>query len=190
MSVIDQVVSAFSLPETDESRDKARTEALALAEPGGWLSLVLQHHLQIEEVFSRVENATSSADRLAAQGWLSVILTGHAIAEESVLYPALAEIGEKGHAETAYSDQAEVKIQMAELDSLDAASQEYMDKLEHIREAVQHHVYEEEAHWFQQLKRKADPASQSKLTERYKEKFARYIGADGKVPGRRSASFL
>lgn len=190
MSVIDQVVTAFSLPETDESRQKARTEALALAEPGDWLSLVLQHHLQIEEAFARVKKAASSADRLAAQGRLGVVLTGHAIAEESVLYPALAEIGSKGHAETGYSDQAEVKMQMAELENLDAASQEYLDKLEHIRESVQHHVYEEEAHWFQQLKRKANLDVQSKLTERYQEEFGRYVGVDVKDPARRPPSFL
>ena len=155
MSSIDQVLSALSLPETDASRQKGRAMALALSEPGDWLSLVLQHHVRVEDAFLKVQNATTIADRLAAQGWLGVVLTGHAIAEESVLYPALAEIGEKGHADTAYSDQATVKMQMAELERLDSASQEYLDKLEHIRESVEHHVYEEEAHWFPELKRKA-----------------------------------
>jgi iron-sulfur cluster repair protein YtfE (RIC family) len=164
--------------------------ALSQSEPGDWLSLVLQHHVQVEDAFLKVQNATTIADRLAAQGWLGVLLTGHAIAEESVLYPALAEIGEKGHADTAYSDQATVKMQMAELERLDSASQEYLDKLEHIRESVEHHVYEEEAHWFPELKRKAADADQAKLTQRYREEFDRYVGFDAAGPARRTPSFL
>jgi hemerythrin superfamily protein len=190
MSVIDQVVSALSLPETDASRRKARADALSISEPGDWLSLVLHHHVQVEDAFSQVLNAVNIADRLAAQGRLGVVLTGHAIAEESVLYPALAEIGEKGHADTAYSDQATVKMQMAELERLDPASQDYLEKLEHIRESVEHHVYEEEAHWFPELKRKAAPADQAKLTERYQEEFTRYVGVDVNERPRRTPSFL
>jgi len=53
-------------------------------------------------------------------------------------------------------------------------SQEYLDKLEHIRGAVAHHVYEEEGNWFVDLKRKLPPADQTKITFRYQEEFSRY----------------
>jgi hypothetical protein len=42
----------------------------------------------------------------------------------------IAAVGEKGHAETAYSEPAEAKGQMAALEFLAPMSKEYVDKLE------------------------------------------------------------
>ena len=42
-------------------------------------------------------------------------------------------------------------------------SQDYLDKLEHIRGAVAHHVYEEEGTWFLELKEKASPGDQNQI---------------------------
>ena len=58
-------------------------------------------------------------------------------------------------------------------------SQDYLDKLEHIRGAVAHHVYEEEGTWFLELKEKVSAADQTKLTAQYEEEFDRYVGTDG-----------
>ena len=63
---------------------------------------------------------------------------------------------------------------MGLLEDLEPMSQEYLDKLEHIRGAVAHHVYEEEGNWFVDLKRKLPPADQTKITFRYQEEFSRY----------------
>jgi hypothetical protein len=40
----------------------------------------------------------------------------------------------------AYEEQAMAKIQMALLDKIEPMTQDYLDKLEHIRGAVTHHV--------------------------------------------------
>jgi hypothetical protein len=64
---------------------------------------------------------------------------------------------------------------MGELEYLDPMSREYLDKLEHIRGAVAHHMYEEESDRFLDLKR-LPPADQARLTERYAEEFDRYMG--------------
>jgi hypothetical protein len=63
---------------------------------------------------------------------------------------------------------------MGLLEDLEPMSQEYLDKLEHIRGAVAHHVYEEEGNWFLDLKTKLPPADQTKITFRYLQEFARY----------------
>ena len=57
--------------------------------------------------------------------------------------------------------------------------QEYLDKLEQLREAVAHHVYEEEGHWFLELRKKLPPADQVKLTFRYQEEYSRYTQGRG-----------
>jgi hypothetical protein len=112
---------------------------------------------------------------------LSTLLTGHSIAEEAVLYPALAKAGEKGHATKAYTEQSAAKMEMGLLEDLPPMSQEFMDKLEHISGAVAHHVYEEESNWFLDLKTKIPEVDQVKLTQRYQEHFARYMGEESDI---------
>jgi hypothetical protein len=179
MSVVDKVIAAVTPPESEQSRKEARAKAHAAAKPGDWLSLILAHHEQIESAFGAVKAATTPATRAAAQKKLGIILTGHSNAEESVIYPALTKANEKGHATMAYTEQAAAKTQMALLESLAPMTQEYLDKLEHIRGAVAHHVYEEEGTWFLELKEKLPQADEAKLTARYKEEFDRYVGRDG-----------
>ena len=178
MSILDKVVAAVTPPESEEQRAEARAKARSAAADGDWLTLILDHHEQIEEAFAQVEAATDAAGRLRAQKRLAVLLTGHSIAEEAVIYPALVKAGEQGHSTKAYTEQSAAKVQMGLLEDLEPMSQEYLDKLEHIKGAVAHHVYEEEGTWFVELKEKLPPADQTKLTFRYQQEFARYIGSD------------
>jgi hypothetical protein len=178
MTILDKVIAAVTPPESEEDRMEAREKARSVAGSDGWLAMILDHHLQIEEAFAAVFDATNSAQRRAAQKGLALLLTGHSIAEEAVIYPALAMCGEKAHSTMAYAEQSAAKAQMAALEDLDPMSQDYLDKLEHIRGAVAHHVYEEEGTWFFELKQNADPQMQAKLTKRYREQFERYMGAE------------
>jgi len=181
MSIIDKVVSAVTPLESDEARRDARAKARSAAHPGDWLSLVLLHHEQIEAAFAAVKSASTAAAQTAALKKLGIVLTGHSNAEESVIYPALTKADEKGHAGTAYTEQAAAKTQMALLEGLTPMTQEFLDKLEHIRGAVSHHVYEEESKWFVELHEKAPPTEQAKITQRYQEEFTRYVGRDAEV---------
>jgi hemerythrin superfamily protein len=186
MSIIDKVVAAVTPPESEEARVRARAQARAAAHGKDWLSMVLDHHELIESAFAAVKAARDRSTRLAALKELAVLLTGHAGAEESVLYPALARADEKAHATLAYTEQAAAKLQMGLLENMAPMTQEFLDKLEHIRGAVTHHVYEEEGTWFLELKQKLSATDQEKLTQRYKEEFERYVGADA-APRRRRA---
>ncbi len=107
-----------------------------------------------------------------------MILTGHAIAEEAALYPALAADHQLGHAELAYQEQSAAKMELGLLETLDPASEDYRDKFEHIRGAVLHHVYSEEGTWFLKLKEDLPAAEQARIGARYREEFARYMGDD------------
>jgi hypothetical protein len=178
MSFLDRIVAAVTPPESEKARAEARRKASAAAAPGDWLSIVLDHHMRIEQAFAAVRQGTGAADRTAALKRLEIILTGHANAEEAVLYPALADAGEKMHAGTGYEEQAMTKIQLGMLEKLDPMSQDFLDKLEHIEGAVRHHMYAEEGNWLPDLKEKVPAAEQSRLTARFTEEFERYVGAD------------
>ena len=176
MSVLDKVIASVTPPESDEDRREANRRARAAAGVNDWLSLVLDHHDELREAFVAVKEAKTDEEQSDAQEELKLLLMGHAIAEEAVLYPALALSGEKTHANMGYTEQATVKIEMAALDNLPRLSREYMDKLEHIEGAVLHHMYEEEGTWFLELKMKG--SNQEKLTDLYEEEFQRYVGPE------------
>jgi hemerythrin superfamily protein len=178
MSILDQAIAAITPPESDQDRADARARAEAAAEPGDWLSHVLDHHRQIEAAFAKVTQAHDAAARTAAQKELGTLLTGHAIAEEAALYPTLAAHHQVGHAELAYQEQAAAKMELGLLERLDPMSEDYHDKLEHIRGAVLHHVYSEEGDWFLDLKKSLPESEQAKIGQRYAEEFARYMGTD------------
>jgi len=178
MSILDKFIAAVSPPETEEARLEARTKATQVAMPGDWLDQILQHHMDIEDAFADVKAASDAMTRRGALKQLGVLLTGHAIAEEAVIYPALAQDGEKAHASVGYDEQAMVKVQMALLERLDPMSQDFIDKLEHIEGAVAHHMYAEEGNWFLDLKDKASAEQQAQITMRYAEEYERYVGTD------------
>lgn len=178
MSLFDKAIAAVTPPESDADRAEARDRARSVARPGDWLSTILDHHLQLEDAFARTKAAPDASSRKAATKALGVILTGHAIAEESAIYPAIASGGEKVHAELAYNEQVMVKMQMAELEKLDPMSQDFLDKLEHIRGAVAHHMYEEEGTWFPDLVESATPEDQRMIAKNYDEAFGRFVGEE------------
>lgn len=175
MSILDKVIGAVTPPETEAARRKARTNAQKAADGNDWLARILAHHEQIEAAFEAVKAAKDAAACRAAQRELAILLSAHANAEEAVIYPALVHFGHKIHGMAGYAEQAGAKANLGELEYLDPLSQEFADKLEHIRGAVAHHVYEEENDRFLDLK-KLSAAEQVQLTERYAEEFERYMG--------------
>lgn len=180
MSIIDKVVAAVTPPESDKQRMEVRAKARSLAGDSDWLAMVLDHHQTIEGAFAAVKSARDATSRQAALKTLATWLTGHSLAEEAALYPALARADEEGHATKAYTEQSAAKLQLGLLEDLPLMSQDFDDKLEHIRGAVAHHVFEEESNWFVDLKTTPE-VDQVKLTSRYKEQFTRYMGKEANL---------
>jgi hypothetical protein len=175
MSFLDKVVAAVTPPESEETRMQARARARAEAVEGGWFALVLDQHDQIEDAFAAVKLAEDAQTRRSAERRLNLLLTGHSNAEETVLYPEMADAGHKTHAGMAYEEQAMTKIQLALLEKMDPLSQDYLDKVEHIRGAVTHHMYQEESDWFRELQSEVPGSRQAHLAQRFREEVDRYL---------------
>ncbi|MDP9043202.1 MAG: hemerythrin domain-containing protein [Pseudomonadota bacterium] len=176
MSLIDKAIAAVTPLATQDQRLDARRRFESIATESSLARMVLDHHVQIENAFAALKNTSDPASRRSAQKALAAILTGHSMAEEAVLYPALALRHQKAHSEEAYVEQSAAKVQTAALEELDPMSQDYLDKLEHLRGAVAQHVYQEEGTWFPKLFKEADAATHARLAARYQEEFGRYTG--------------
>jgi hemerythrin superfamily protein len=182
MTFLDKIVSALTPPESDETRMAARSKARQTAEVGGWFALIIDQHETIEQAFAAARAAQTAEERLEATQSLSTLLTGHANAEETVLYPEMADTGHKAHASMAFEEQAMTKVQLALLGKLDPMSQDYLDKLEHIRGAVTHHMYQEESDWFPELQAQVPTSHQAALAKRFEEEVRRYVGTSAPSP--------
>ena len=176
MSVLDKLVAAVTPMESEEERAQAHRDAQDLAASNPWLDRALRHHEQIGAAFERARHATTEGDATTAVKQLAEVLIAHSVAEEVVLYPTLVMEGHKGHATIAYEEQTLAKVQMAELERLAPLSQEWRDKLEHIRGAVMHHIYEEESTWFPEIAREVSETDRVMLDQRFAEEFNRYMG--------------
>jgi len=174
MSIFDKIAASVMPPESAEDRAEARRKAQAMCQgPNDWLTLALDHHRQIERLFEQARAGSDAAARRSACKQLAAVLTAHANAEESVLYPMLAE-DHKGHAAMAYQEQAMTKIEMHKLEMMEPMSKEWLDKLEHIQGAVAHHVYEEESTWFGELREVMRGHDEAMHARRFREEFEKY----------------
>ena len=119
MSILDKVIAAVVPEPTPEKRAEVRRKARAASDGSGWLAQVLDHHEQIEAAFEAVRAASNGNARRSAERELAVLLTGHSLAEETVLYPAMALGDHKAHSAEAYTEQSGAKVQLAGLEDLD-----------------------------------------------------------------------
>ena len=164
---------------SEDRRSAARWKAQQMTSAGDWLFTALDHHRDIEGAFGAVSAARPGEDRAAALKSLATLLMGHSIAEEAVLYPALAEAGETARSATAYREQALAKTQMAALQDIDPESDAFLTRLQEIRAAVLLHMYEEEGTWFPLLKERVSEMDQRVLTTRFLDEYRRYTHAAG-----------
>lgn len=164
------VTPSHSNEDREQIRQEARTKATTQ-----WFELVLDHHMELEALFAKVESANSASARALAQKELEILITGHSIAEEAIIYPLMKIETSSMDATHAFAEQANAKVKMVELDNIaDKMSDEYNDKLEEIRKAVVHHMIEEERDFFPELQEQADASTNKKITDHYRMEFDRY----------------
>ena len=176
MSFLDKLAAAITPAASKEDRAEARRKAEALGGREEWIGLIVQQHKQIEMLISEAATAPGAADRREAIREFERVLTGHATAEEAVLYPDMAEFSGKTHAGMGYEEHAMTKIQVAKLEKLDPMSNEWREKIDHIRSALEQHMYQEEGSWMPELAEKLPQTDRTRLTQRFVEEYERYCG--------------
>jgi len=178
MTTLDNIMGTPAASDTEAARRRARAKARDAARDCPWLAAVLVHHVAIEQAFAGVRAATDASGRRAAQRWLSTLVTGHAIAEEVVLYPAMAAAGQRMHSMLAFNEHNGAKCDLAALETLEPMSRDFIDKLNQLQLENEQHMLAEEGHWFRALARQGAAHEQRRLSARFEEEFNRYMGVD------------
>jgi len=114
------------------------------------IELLKNDHQEASSLMEQIELADKgdrSAKELFTQ--LKQALTLHTQVEEQVFYPALKSFEEtKDMVPEALEEHQEVDELLAEMAALSPGNDEFMDKFTELRDAVEHHVEEEENEMF------------------------------------------
>jgi hemerythrin superfamily protein len=126
-----------------------------------------QHNL-IEDMFDDVLSASETKARETAFVALRQLLAVHETAEEMIVHPRVRGEGGQGSDELVdarLQEEHEAKELLSSIEKLDFASQEFIDELTKLRQAVLDHAQHEEAEEFTKLQRDLDANEREFLTK-------------------------
>lgn len=136
------------------------TESSSAASPEDAITLLMSDHREVERLYAEFQQAgfENAERRQELANDIIRELSVHAIVEEMYLYPLTAEAVANGEelAEHSLEEHQEIKVQLDELDAMEAANQGYDQKLGSVISTVSHHVEEEEGQLFPALRRAVD----------------------------------
>lgn len=116
------------------------------------IDLLEQDHREVDELFRRFQLASKpeTLDEIARA--IVHELSVHAAVEEQFVYPLVRTVVGGDPADHAIEEHAEVKQLLADIEKLDAGSDEHAETMSRVIDAVRHHVDEEEDNVFRRLR--------------------------------------
>lgn len=129
-----------------------------------WDEVLQLEHRAVEELFDRILQTDDSdtGKRTALLAKIKHALMKHAIEEENAIYPALQRIDAQDAEDELFSDHAEIKKALYDLDRMDKSDAVFLTRIMELRTMIERHVQEEEGDLFPRLKR-AMTAEETKL---------------------------
>jgi len=116
-----------------------------------------QDHRRVEDLFSRIEQASGPQQRQPLVEQLFEALSTHAEVEEEHFYPAVARaIDDEEMIREAVEEHHVVKVLLEEIAGMEADDEQLEAKLTVLKENVEHHVEEEEKELFKQARQAMD----------------------------------
>ncbi|NJK50621.1 DNA nickase [Candidatus Gracilibacteria bacterium] len=93
----------------------------------------------------------------------------HSEAEEQVVYPAVRSFYGESDTQELYDEQAELKVLLEEMKSLDPMSSQFKDRLGQVHDMVNHHTRQEENSMFTAIRNNCSSDQSEQLATRFKE---------------------
>jgi hemerythrin superfamily protein len=157
-------------------------------------ALIEQDHEAIRERLLELEHADSSS-RATLFGELTMELTRHRAAEETVVYPVIRRVpGGDELAEAHLGEESEAERLLAHMMQLDCSTGEFMGAVRDLRSVVLSHTASEEAQVFPLLRAKDEGAYLSFLGQKFRgEKLGHRLVAPlvlGRAEGAGSRHFF
>ncbi len=117
------------------------------------LELIKADHRLVETLFSEIEKTDDTHKLYDSFNQLYEALNVHAEVEEQVFYPAIrARQDTEKLVDEAHKEHEEAKQMLEDVSSLSPTSAEFKAKIRELKQAVQHHIQEEENEVFSQVR--------------------------------------
>lgn len=128
------------------------------------LELIKADHRLVESLFSEIENAEDTHKLYDSFNQLYEVLNVLAEVEKQVFYPAIRNcIDIENLVDAAQKEQNEAKQMLEDVSSLSPTSAEFKAKIRELKQAIQHHIQEEENEVFSQVRQCMSQEERSQL---------------------------
>lgn len=132
--------------------------------------LLKADHRKVEALFSEIEKTDNAEKLYKSFNQLYKELNVHSQAEELTFYPALRECeGTEDMLEEAEAEHVEAEELLEEIKKLSPTSSEFKNKMIELKEAVQHHVQEEESEIFSKVRQCLKPQALKQIEREFKQ---------------------
>jgi iron-sulfur cluster repair protein YtfE (RIC family) len=122
------------------------------------IKLLETDHREVEDLFAKAES-TEGAAKQQVVNKIASELTLHAEVEEQIVYPAMREAGLGDIVDEAEQEHGKVRQLVAQIETMDAATDDVDRVLQELKADVQHHVEEEESEGFPKFRDAVDQAT-------------------------------
>ncbi len=130
--------------------------------------LIQKDHREVENLFAELEGTRDSKKLQKLFNQLYRELSVHAESEELTFYPAMREYEEtEKFLDEAEEEHVDVKVMIEEMKSVSLSSPEFRERLTDLKEAVQHHVEEEENEVFPKVRQCMSAEELDQLAEEF-----------------------
>jgi hemerythrin-like domain-containing protein len=140
--------------------------------------LLTEDHNKVKSLLAKIQETGGSAEKTRDKLFAEVEkdLEIHTEFEEEVFYPAARKAtGMDDEIEDDLEEHAEAKELLSKLASMKSTSEEWMETIEELTEALNHHIKDEETKLFPAARKAMDGGQAERMGERYqksKEKSA------------------
>lgn len=137
--------------------------------------LLQKDHETVKQAIDKILGTTDGAGKTREDLFQKVKqeLEIHTKFEEEVFYPTFREDKHdkeaKEEVKDALNEHDEAKKMLAKLEKMDKTSEEFITTLKELKQALEHHISDEEDEMFPQAREAVDADAAVEMAERYKE---------------------
>lgn len=134
-----------------------------------------QDHDKVKHALNRILDTTDGAEKTREKlfGEIKQDLEIHTRFEEEVFYPqfrkAKADEEAEEEVDDALEEHDEAKSMLEELSAMDKTSEEFVEKVKELKQALEHHISDEEDEMFPQARETLDESKALEMGDRYQQ---------------------
>lgn len=150
------------------SARKLAHQGLEAAVTKDWFEVLKLEHRMVDQLFEQLlkTDDDETKKRTALLLGIKEGLTKHALQEEDVVYPALREAGIEAETKELYSEHADIKTYLHELEQKPKDDPQWLERVRAFHTLIRHHVRDEEEEIYPRFRSQLSDEQNKAITKR------------------------